>query len=113
MSPAGQINLMYMIGASVLLVLSVPLILGKIPPNPIYGFRTAKTRSDPKIWYPVNGALGKGLLGAALAILATTGALWALGDGLSTNQVALTDLAVTAVAVVAAIGYAARVYARS
>ena len=37
-----------------LIVLSIPLILKKIPPNPIYGFRTKKTRSDRHIWYDAN-----------------------------------------------------------
>ena len=31
--------------------LSIPLIQKRIPPNRFYGFRTAKSLSDPKIWY--------------------------------------------------------------
>ena len=30
-----------------ILLLSVPMILGKVPPNGVYGFRTPKTLSSP------------------------------------------------------------------
>lgn len=43
-------------------ILSIPLILEKIPPNGLYGFRTEKTRSDPKIWYKANKDLGNKLV---------------------------------------------------
>jgi hypothetical protein len=33
-------------------IISVPLILGVVPPNDIYGFRTAVTRSSRAVWYP-------------------------------------------------------------
>jgi uncharacterized membrane protein len=42
-----------------MIVTSIPMILGKVPPNPIYGFRTRKTLSDPEIWYDVNAYAGK------------------------------------------------------
>jgi hypothetical protein len=42
--------------------LSVPLILGKIAPNPLYGFRVKKTLEDPSVWYPVNAYAAKRLL---------------------------------------------------
>ncbi len=32
----------------------IPLLLRKVPPNAIYGFRTPKTLSDPQIWYEAN-----------------------------------------------------------
>ena len=38
--------------------LGVPLAMGKVPPNPIYGFRTARTLSDPPTWYRINRACG-------------------------------------------------------
>jgi uncharacterized membrane protein len=49
--------------------LGLPLALGSIPPNGIYGFRTAKTLSDPKIWITVNRSMGMDLVIAGLAIV--------------------------------------------
>lgn len=45
-----------------LAVISIPLILQKIGPNPWYGFRVRKTLDDPAIWYPVNAYAAKRLL---------------------------------------------------
>jgi hypothetical protein len=49
-----------------LVIISVPLILRVVPPNGMYGFRTASTRSNPAIWYPANAFMGWALAGAAL-----------------------------------------------
>ena len=39
---------------AVLIALSIPLILQRIPPNQWYGFRVPATLDDPEIWYLVN-----------------------------------------------------------
>ena len=65
-------------------IISVPLILGVVPPNGIYGFRTAVTRSSRAIWYPANAFMGWALLVAAvisavlLTILPATVKRWLL-----------------------------------
>ena len=65
-------------------IISVPLILGVVPPNGIYGFRTAVTRSSRAVWYPANAFAGWALLAAAsvsatlLAILPGTVRRWLL-----------------------------------
>ena len=51
----------------VVMLSSIPLALGIVPPNCFYGFRTPKTRSSPKIWYPANRFAGWSLLVAGLA----------------------------------------------
>lgn len=51
-------------------LLSVPLVLGVVPPNGIYGFRTSLTRSSPAIWYRANAFLGWALLLAAVVSVA-------------------------------------------
>jgi hypothetical protein len=59
---------LYLIGyliPVVMAVLAVPVVLGKVPPNPIYGFRTPKTLSSPGIWYAANRIAGWMLIGAA------------------------------------------------
>jgi hypothetical protein len=52
----------YAISGLVLAGLSVPLILGKIPPNGLYGFRIPATIENPQLWYKVNTYSGKRLL---------------------------------------------------
>ena len=53
----------------VFIALAVPLILQKVPPNCVYGFRTRKTMSSEVIWYKANWFFGYGLVVAALASL--------------------------------------------
>ena len=47
-------------------IISIPLVLGFVPPNGIYGFRTAATQSSRAIWYPANAFMGWALLVAAV-----------------------------------------------
>ena len=66
--------LMYTISGIILSLISIPLILCKIGPNPWYGFRVPKTLSDPKVWYPANAYAAKrlfvvGILGSLISIL--------------------------------------------
>lgn len=57
---------LYSIGGLVLAGLSVPLILHKIPPNGLYGFRIPATLENPGLWYQVNAYAGRRLLVAGL-----------------------------------------------
>lgn len=41
--------------------LAIPMILQKVKRNNLFGFRTRKTLSDDKYWYPVNKRSGIGL----------------------------------------------------
>ena len=36
------------------IVISIPLILQKVGPNSLYGFRTTKTLSNDEMWYKAN-----------------------------------------------------------
>jgi uncharacterized membrane protein len=47
-------------------VLSIPLILRKVPRNVIYGFRTCRTLSDDFVWYETNAYFGRGLVVSSL-----------------------------------------------
>ena len=67
------------IACLILAAVSIPTILGKVPPNSTYGFRTRLTLSSPDIWYPVNAFSGWALLIAAVLSLT---ALWLLPDRL-------------------------------
>ena len=69
-----------MIGVAVpllILLLSIPMILGNVPPNGAYGFRTPKTLSSPDIWYPANRAAGWFMLVAmVVSICFNVALLW-------------------------------------
>jgi uncharacterized membrane protein len=52
----------YILGGLILIGLAIPLVLRRIPPNPIYGFRIQWTVNDPDSWYAVNAYAGKWLV---------------------------------------------------
>lgn len=52
----------FIIPSIIIFVLSIPLILNLIPPQPWIGIRTSKTLSDEVVWYRVNRFAGWALL---------------------------------------------------
>lgn len=60
--------MVYLTFSVLLVALGVPLALGKVPPNPLYGFRTPATQNDPELWYPVNARTGLDLIGSGLVL---------------------------------------------
>jgi uncharacterized membrane protein len=56
-----------------LMVLGVPMMLRRIPPNPYYGLRVPATFADRWVWYEANARSGRDvtLLGVILTALAT------------------------------------------
>ncbi len=71
----GDVTLVYLGFSALLVVLGLPLALGKVPPNSLYGFRTPATQADPDLWYPVNARTGQDLIGAGLVL---AGEAWVL-----------------------------------
>ena len=63
------IKTMYILGGLALIVMSFPLILRRVPPNPVYGFRIQWTQKDPEKWYLVNAHTGKWLSFAGICSL--------------------------------------------
>ena len=61
---------LYVAAGLLLVALSLPLIWGKVGPNPWYGFRVRRTLEDPAVWYPANAFAGKCLLYVGLVIAA-------------------------------------------
>jgi hypothetical protein len=84
---------LFLLSSALLAGLSVPMILGKIPPNGLYGFRVKKTMENLEIWYPVNAYSGKWLLvvGSIMA-LASVGLF--IVPGISLDTYAYSILAV-------------------
>lgn len=53
-----------------MILVSVPMVMRRVPPNAFYGFRTPKTLSNPQIWYQANRLAGVNLIvGAILTML--------------------------------------------
>ena len=59
-----------------ILLVSIPMVLGRVPPNGTYGFRTPKTLSSDDVWYPANRAAGWFMLAAAVMSICFNLALW-------------------------------------
>ncbi len=85
--------LLFVFAGLLLAGISIPLILGKIPPNGLYGFRVKKTMENPEIWYPVNAYSGKWLLAAGL-VEALAAAILYIIPGLSLDIYAYAVLGV-------------------
>ena len=67
------------LGLSVVLILvAIPLALGKVPPNVVYGFRTRATLSSEEVWYDANAYFGRGLIVASLCGALAAWALYVL-----------------------------------
>src|SRR5262245_2984893 len=61
--------LLWSIKGLVFVVISIPFILGIVPPNSLSGFRVAKTFSGEMIWYAANRVMGYDLLAAGVVII--------------------------------------------
>ncbi|MGI9102953.1 MAG: SdpI family protein [Terriglobales bacterium] len=80
--------------------ISIPLLLRKVPPNVLYGFRTRKTLSDRAVWYEANYRGAVDLIVASLAgLLCWAVAMMALDRARAT----FVGLAVTVAAMLVAI----------
>jgi uncharacterized membrane protein len=59
----------FLIPAILILIASIPLVIGIVPRNRVYGIRTCKTLSDDSIWYPANRVGGWALIISCLFYL--------------------------------------------
>ena len=59
-------GILLVIAGVVLIAVGVPMVAGKIGRNRLYGYRTSRTLSDDRIWYPVNALSGIWLIWAGL-----------------------------------------------
>ena len=72
--------------------LSIPLMQSRIPPNRFYGFRTAKTLRDPKIWYEANRIQGHDLFLAGALITISSIAMLLIAQDWKLEHVTFTLL---------------------
>ena len=58
------------IGAGIVIILlGIPLMTGRVKPNGMYGFRTAKTFASEPIWYAANRYLGREMVKAGRTVV--------------------------------------------
>ena len=72
---------LYIGSGLLLIILAVPLIQRRVPPNIWYGFRIPQTLNDPEIWYAVNEYGGRGLLWVGVITIVTTLGLYPVMNG--------------------------------
>ncbi len=84
---------MYVIFGLLLVGLSVPLLLDKIPPNGWYGFRVPSTLYNPDLWYKVNRYAARWLLLSGIVTVVAAVVLY-YGADLSVDGYAWSLLAV-------------------
>lgn len=60
----------YVVAGLLLMILSLPLIAGKVKPNPIYGFRVRATLDNPQKWVSTNRYFAKRQFFVGLAVIA-------------------------------------------
>jgi uncharacterized membrane protein len=72
------VALSYGFAGLVFLAMGIPLALRKVRPNPWYGFRTAKTLSDPAVWYAANRLAGVDLIVAGVVLMLGVAAMFLL-----------------------------------
>lgn len=90
---------LYVVSGLFVVLISIPLLLEKVPPNPVYGFRLSPALDDPKLWYATNKHSAKRLMCAgASAVIAAVGLYFV--PSISLDVYALGCLAVFAVVLV-------------
>lgn len=55
-------SLVFALFGLIVALLAIPLILRRVPPNPLYGLRVPATFRDEQVWYDANAASGRDLI---------------------------------------------------
>ena len=66
------------LACALIAALSIPLLLRRVPPNGLYGFRTPRTLSSPDIWYPANVFSARAML---IGVAVTAALTWIVPAG--------------------------------
>ena len=82
---------------ALLIAISIPLILRKVPPNALYGLRVEATFADERVWYEANAATGRDfvIVGIVQLVLAVSLAV----AGVSEDVYAIANIATLLVGV--------------
>jgi uncharacterized membrane protein len=85
--------ILYLATGLLLSILSIPLLLKKVKPNPFYGFRVQATLENAEIWYATNAHFARYQLAVGLITAAAALGL-SFWPGISVDAYALACLAV-------------------
>ena len=99
----ATLMILYVASGVLLALLSVPLILGRIPPNHFYGFRVQATLKNRQLWYSANRYAGWRLLVVGLISIVAGVALSRI-PRIGVESYALACLGVVAVGLTVALG---------
>ena len=94
----------FLVACGVIAAVSVPLILGAVPPNRWYGFRTTRTLSNEKLWFRANHFAGWAFLAAA----GTTAAVLVLAPEMASGYGALVLAVSIGIALIVTLAYVRR-----
>ena len=83
------------------IIMGIPLLLQKIKPNAIYGFRTSKTRSSDEIWYKANKYFGRDFLIAGIIVTICSLILLLYESSLSTIEISWIGILILTIPLVA------------
>ena len=106
------LTLVFALIGFLLIGISIPLILERVPPNNFYGFRTKKTLSDTRIWYEANRISGNDLLIAGTLIFVTSLVFLFFGREADPKQVLITLLCVYLLSIAGAVWHSAKALKR-
>jgi uncharacterized membrane protein len=102
MNEAAGFSLLFAAVGALFIGLGMPLLLGRVPPNHVYGCRTKQTLADPSVWYEANRAAGKDFSIAGLIILTASLAALAFGRDSDADHVVFILISVLMLCVAAA-----------
>ena len=84
--------------------LGVPLWLRRVPPNRLYGVRTASTLADDSHWYAVNASAGRAMVGVGIATAILSVTLDGLGVVGDAHKLTMALVLIAGAAVVTIVG---------
>ena len=103
MDPGFFYVALFIVIGALFVVFGIPLKQGRVPPNYFYGFRTPRTLTDEKVWYPVNRVLGIDMIRGGVVIVAVSLVMLGL-RGFVTAEAAVLVLVAMSIAVAAYMG---------
>jgi uncharacterized membrane protein len=102
MGDVSFFSLIFLSAGVLFITLGLPLFWCKVPPNAFYGCRTARSMSDPAVWYQVNRVTGRNMIRAGAVVIAASLLMMSFGQELNSDTAVIVLLSVMIVSVGAA-----------
>jgi uncharacterized membrane protein len=104
-STAIRYTILFVLEGFLFFGIGLPLALGRVRPNGVYGWRTPKTMSSETVWYAINSRTGWALCIAGGVIAAAAVVNYFIAKRNPTYPVAMASLGVMVAALVAVLVY--------